>query len=101
MPSGDEVRRSDFRCWVKIPVQWGDMDALGHVNHAVYFTYCEAARIEYFDQIGYFEQFGRGRFLEAPEGPALAPPALNFRRQGRHPAVVVSGRRVPAGRARA
>ena len=27
-----------------IPIRWGDMDALGHVNHALAFTYFEEAR---------------------------------------------------------
>lgn len=88
MPSDDGLRRGDFRCSVTIPVRWGDMDAIGHVNHAAYFTYCESARIEYFDQIGL------GRFTEATEGPALAHAALNFRRQVRHPAVIEVGVRV-------
>jgi len=95
MPSNDTVRRSDFRCWVKIPVRWGDMDAIGHVNNAAYFIYCESARLEYLDQIG----IGR-RFWEATEGPALAHAALNFRRQVRHPAMIEVGVRVPEVRNR-
>ncbi len=35
-----------------VPVRWGDMDALAHVNHAMYLRYFEAARIEYFERIG-------------------------------------------------
>ncbi|MEK6703506.1 MAG: acyl-CoA thioesterase [Planctomycetota bacterium] len=27
------------------PVAWGDMDALGHVNNAVFFRYMESARV--------------------------------------------------------
>lgn len=27
----------------RIPVRWGDMDALGHVNNTVYFRYAEGA----------------------------------------------------------
>ena len=95
MPSDDRLRRGDFRCWVKIPVRWGDMDAIGHVNHAAYFNYCESARIEYLDQIG----LGR-LFWEATEGPALAHAALNFRRQVRHPALIEVGVRVPEVRNR-
>ena len=34
-----------------MPVRWGDMDALGHVNNAVYFTYDESARIAYFEPL--------------------------------------------------
>jgi acyl-CoA thioester hydrolase len=70
------------------------MDAVGHVNNAAFFTYCESARIEYFDEIGV------GRFTEAPEGPALVQATLNFRRQVRHPAVLEVGVRVDEVRSR-
>jgi acyl-CoA thioester hydrolase len=30
-----------------IPIRWGDMDAQGHVNNAVYFRYMEQARVEW------------------------------------------------------
>jgi acyl-CoA thioester hydrolase len=88
------IRRDDFRRWVKIPVRWGDMDAVGHVNNATYFTYCESARTAYFEDIGV------GRFAEMTEGPALARAELNFRRQVRHPAVLEVGVRVPEVRTR-
>ncbi len=35
----------------RIEVRWRDIDALGHVNNAVYFTYLEVARGRYFDQV--------------------------------------------------
>jgi acyl-CoA thioester hydrolase len=35
----------------KIPVRWGDMDAMGHVNNTVYFRYMEQARISWFDSL--------------------------------------------------
>ena len=35
----------------KIPVRWGDMDALGHVNNTVYFRYMEQARISWFESL--------------------------------------------------
>ena len=35
-----------------IPIRWGDMDAMGHVNNAVYFRYMETARIDWFRGIG-------------------------------------------------
>lgn len=37
----------------RIPVRWGDMDALGHVNNAMYFRYMEQARIEWIEQLGF------------------------------------------------
>jgi acyl-CoA thioester hydrolase len=32
----------------RMPIRWGDMDAMGHVNNTVYFRYMEQARIEWF-----------------------------------------------------
>ncbi len=36
-----------FRCWVPIDVRFRDLDAMGHVNNAVYLTYFEMARVAY------------------------------------------------------
>jgi acyl-CoA thioester hydrolase len=30
-----------------MPIRWGDMDAMGHVNNTVYFRYMEQTRIEW------------------------------------------------------
>ena len=36
---------------VSVPIRWGDMDAQGHVNNAVYFQYMEQARIEWLESL--------------------------------------------------
>ena len=36
-----------------IPIRWGDMDAMGHVNNTIYFRYAEQARIEWMASLGY------------------------------------------------
>jgi acyl-CoA thioester hydrolase len=36
-----------FRMAVPIEVRFRDLDAMGHVNNAVYFTYFEHARLHY------------------------------------------------------
>ena len=36
-----------FPVTVEIPVLWGDMDALRHVNNARFFTPSECTRLEY------------------------------------------------------
>jgi acyl-CoA thioester hydrolase len=33
----------------RIPIRWGDMDAMGHVNNTVYFRFMEQARINWFE----------------------------------------------------
>jgi acyl-CoA thioester hydrolase len=43
---------ADFPVTVQIPVAWGDMDAMGHVNNTVYFRYFETARISCFGELG-------------------------------------------------
>jgi len=45
----DEVRR--LAHVERIPIRWGDMDAMGHVNNTVYFRFMEQARISWFDRL--------------------------------------------------
>jgi acyl-CoA thioester hydrolase len=40
-----------FRFSTTIEVRWRDLDSLGHVNNAVYFTYLEQARIHYLREL--------------------------------------------------
>lgn len=37
---------------ISIPIAWGDMDALGHVNNALYFRYMESARVAFLIHVG-------------------------------------------------
>ena len=46
---------------LSLPVAWGEMDALGHVNNVVYFRYLECARVEFMRRCGMTE-------LRTPEG---------------------------------
>jgi acyl-CoA thioester hydrolase len=46
----------------RIPIRWGDMDALGHVNNTVYFRYMEQARIEWSEAL-----------VPVQGGPAMLP----------------------------
>jgi acyl-CoA thioester hydrolase len=41
------------RCsvWVPVDVRYSDMDEQGHVNNAVFLTYCEQGRIGYFNAV--------------------------------------------------
>ena len=35
-----------------IPIRWGDMDAMGHVNNTIYFRYMEIVRLDWLRSIG-------------------------------------------------
>lgn len=72
--------REDFRVWQPIDVRWADMDAYGHVNNAKYFTYCESARIRYFDELDI------DTCREDPNhGPAVVTATCNFHKQVHYP----------------
>ena len=74
---------------ISLPIRWGDMDALGHVNNIIYFQYCESARIAYFERMGY------ERFRPTPRhGPGMVTASLNFRRQLHYPGTVTVRARV-------
>jgi acyl-CoA thioester hydrolase len=61
-----------------IPIRWGDMDAMGHVNNTIYFRYFEIARLEWLQRIG---------ALPAPQGasPVIVNAFCNFFRQVEFP----------------
>lgn len=35
-----------------IPIRWGDMDAMNHVNNTIYFRYLETCRVDWLISIG-------------------------------------------------
>jgi len=51
--------RGEFRYRHAIEIRYGDTDALGHVNNAVYLAYFEAARAGYYEQVS-GHPFGSG-----------------------------------------
>jgi acyl-CoA thioester hydrolase len=71
------------------PVQWGEQDALGHVNHVAYFRWYESARIAYFLKIGLMDLHKTEQI-----GPILARVANDYRRQISYPDTVHIGVRI-------
>lgn len=73
---------------VRIPVQWGDMDAYGHVNNTVFFRYFESARVEYLERCGFIDSYEENRV-----GAILHSTRCRFRRALTYPDTVVVGAR--------
>ena len=73
---------------VTVPVQWGEMDAFGHVNNARFFTWFESARTALFERIGVSIRGPAG------VGPILATTACDFLRPVVYPATLRVGVRV-------
>lgn len=67
-------------------VQWGDMDALSHVNNVTYFRYFENVRIHY---------MGKTSMIKDPEmGPVLGATECRYRRPLTFPDRILVGARV-------
>jgi acyl-CoA thioester hydrolase len=66
-----------------IPIRWGDMDAMGHVNNAMYFRYLETVRIEWLHRAG-------GAPDRAGSGPIIVNAFCNFVRQLEYPGEVLA-----------
>lgn len=49
--SQDPIRREDFSYWHRLATRWSDMDLLGHVNNARFFSFDEDARLAYFQSL--------------------------------------------------
>ena len=66
-----------------IPIRWGDMDAMGHVNNTIYFRYMEIVRIEWLHSVG-------GSPDPAGEGPVIVNAFCNFIKQLEYPGDVLA-----------
>jgi acyl-CoA thioester hydrolase len=84
-----KVFLAEFPVVVVQPVQWGEQDPLGHVNHVTYFRWYETARITYFLRIGLMDMHKNERI-----GPILASVVNDYRRQINFPDIVHIGVRI-------
>jgi acyl-CoA thioester hydrolase len=66
-----------------IPIRWGDMDAMGHVNNTLYFRYLEIVRIDWLHGVG-------GAPDPAGDGPVIVNAFCNFYRQLEFPGDVLA-----------
>ncbi|NBT55729.1 MAG: acyl-CoA thioesterase [Betaproteobacteria bacterium] len=75
-----EVKKLVFE--MQIPIRWGDMDAMNHVNNTSYFRYLETCRIDWMRSIG-CQPDPQG------EGPVIVNAFCNFYRQLEYPGDVL------------
>lgn len=68
---------------ILIPVAWGEMDAFGHVNNAIYFRYMESARVAFIAQVCGHEWMNRSP--ASPAGPILKSVDCTFRQPVKFP----------------
>lgn len=75
-----EVKKLVFE--MHIPIRWGDMDAMGHLNNTTYFRYLETIRIDWFRSIGCVPD-------PQGEGPVIVNAFCNFYKQLEYPGEVL------------
>jgi acyl-CoA thioester hydrolase len=63
---------------MRMPIRWGDMDAMGHVNNTVYFRYFESARIDWFNEVAATPD-------PTGEGPVIVNAHCTFLKQLKYP----------------
>ena len=94
---------------MRIPIRWGDMDAMNHVNNTSYFRYLETCRIDWLYSIGcgFWGQsqnsprprtgaaartWGSAKLVSDPdsqEGPVIVNAFCNFYQQLEYPGEVL------------
>ena len=57
-----------------VPIRWGDMDAMGHVNNTLYFRFMEIIRLDWIFKVGASTDL-KG------QGPVIVNAFCNFLRQ--------------------
>jgi acyl-CoA thioester hydrolase len=74
---------------IELPVAWGEMDALRHVNNIVYFRYFESARMAYFTRLDIWDYMN-----ETGIGPILASTSCKFKLPLTYPDTISVGTKI-------
>ena len=85
----NKLKLEDFDFWTYLHTRWNDMDSLGHVNHAVYLSYMETARVDTYSQLGY-----EGINKDMDESTILAGMEVIYLSQLSHPSSLKVGHRI-------
>ena len=73
----------DFPVKLTLRIDWAELDLFGHVNNVMFIKYVQAARVNYWEQIGLYQHF-----RATNEGPMLASVTCQFRKPIHYPGTV-------------
>jgi acyl-CoA thioester hydrolase len=71
---------SQVKFSIELPVQFRDIDVMGHVNNATYFQYMETGRVELARRLGQVKSGFRGSFIVASARCEFKKPITDERR---------------------
>ena len=84
-----EAALEGFDCRIVQEVHWGDMDAYGHVNNAVYFRYFEDIRMAHLERLGAHAYMQKHNI-----GPILGATSARFKAALVYPDTITCGSRI-------
>ena len=84
-----QLKPKDLDFWTSLRTRWNDIDALGHVNHTVYLSYMETARLDTYIQLGF-----EGIDKQMDNSTILANIEVTYLAQLMHPSSLEIGHRI-------
>ena len=84
-----QAKRSDYKLFTPTPTQWGDCDALGHINNVMLLRYIESGRLDYFVRLCDFSLTPGMK-----QGFVIANLEVGFVSQVLHPSALEVGTRI-------
>ena len=76
--------KNKFPVQLSLRIDWAELDLFGHVNNVMFIKYIQAARVNYWEKIGLYQQF-----LETKCGPMLASVTCNFLKPLHYPGDII------------
>jgi acyl-CoA thioester hydrolase len=67
--------KHSFPVIFKLRIDWSELDLFGHVNNVMFVKYVQAGRVNYWEQIGLYQEF-----LKTKKGPMLVSVKCDFRK---------------------
>ena len=80
-----KIALKDFPFHYRLQTRWKDLDSFGHVNNAIFLTYFEDARIDF---------FRRWNISGKRESLIMASVKLDYLRQMGHPMALIIGQKI-------
>lgn len=77
------MSETNFPLELKLRIDWSELDLFGHVNNVMFMKYVQAARVNYWEKSGIYEEFQKEKI-----GPMLVSTACQFKKQLMYPGEV-------------
>lgn len=79
----------NFHITLQLRIDWAELDLFGHVNNVMFMKYVQAARVNYWEKMGLYQDF-----LVSKKGPMLASVHCDFKKPLFYPGEVTIRSRV-------